>query len=272
MNLTELRLLSLDFRRVSSNMLMPDADTATVQLRRFKSYIDSSPAIATIIQERIQGVEYDFKQCFLIEGSGWHYIEPPVDEVSHLKAQYDFMTFLCTENIDVKGIAHSFLHNKGNWTDIVRQFLDKSFKPLVDFVVDALSKRIMLLEGDKVMGNIYQNIGNNYGNVNAAGRDVTYSGNISDNDISEIKALIEKLLPTIQGIDLTEEEKESLTDDLETISEQLDSPKPKFPRLKKAMENIKGFVDDTSKGAVVATAWLTDWQELVTKLGELTGK
>lgn len=253
-------------------MLMCDADTATVQLKRFKNYIDSTPLISDIIQNHISGVEYDFKQCFLIEGSGWHYIDPPVDEISHLKAQYDYMSYLCSEDKDVKGVAHSFIHSKGSWNDIVRNFLDSAFKPLVDFVVDSLAKRIMVLEGDKVMGNIYQNIGNNYGSVNAAGRDVSYTGNIANNDISEIKALIEKLLPTIQSSELTDEEKESLSDDLDTIKEQLESSTPKLPRLKKALENIKRFVAVTSKGMASTTALLTDWQKLIEKVGEFFGK
>ncbi|WP_079914797.1 hypothetical protein [Paenibacillus sp. 32352] len=267
----EYRLLSLEFRRVSSNMLMCDADTATVQLKRFKNYIDSTPVISSIIQDRIRGVEFDYKQCFLIEGSGWNYIEPPVDEASHLKAQYDYMSYLCSENKDVKGVAHSFIHGKGSWDDIVRDFLDSAFKSLVDFVVDALAKKMMLLEGDKVMGNIYQNIGNNYGNVNAAGRDVTYTGNITNNDVTEIKALIEKLLPAIQASELSVDEKESLTDDLETIQEQVESPNPKLPRLRKAMENIKSYMASASKGVVATTALLTDWQKLVEKVGELVG-
>ncbi|QQZ58910.1 hypothetical protein JI735_19455 [Paenibacillus sonchi] len=252
---------------------MSDADTSTVQLIRFKVYIDSTPVISDIIQERISGVEYDFRQCFLFEGSNWNYIEPPVDEASHLKAQYDYMSYLCLENKDVKGIAYSFIHRKGSWNDIVRDFLDSAFKPLVDYIVDSMAKKIMILEGEKVMGNIYQNIGNNYGNINAAGRDVNYTGNIINNDIDEIMSLIEKLLPTIQSSELlTEDEKESLTDDLETIKEQVESTTPKFPRIRKALENIKSFVAIASKGAASATTLLTDWKNFVEKVGEFVVK
>lgn len=275
MNLMEYKTLSLDFRRTSSNMLMSDADSAFIKLQRFKLFVDSSPVISEIIQSQIEEVEFDFKQCFLIDGSGWHHIAPPVNEASHLKAQYDYMTFLCSQDIDIRDVAQRFYFKKGSWNDIVREFLDKAFKPLVDFVVDSLGKKIMIMGGDKYMGDIIQNIGNNYGNVNAAGRDATINSSVTNNDISEILALIEKLLPTISVIpsaELTDEGKENLIDDMDTIKEQIESSAPKLPRLRKAYENVKKFAEVASKGVTSTTLLLTDWQKLVDKVGEFVGK
>ncbi|MNP67306.1 hypothetical protein D3C76_1631230 [compost metagenome] len=88
----------------------------------------------------------------------------------------------------------------------------------------------------------------------------------------EIKALIEKLLPSIQASELPVDEKDSLTDDLETIQEQVESPNPKLPRLRKAMENIKSYIASASKGVAATTTLLGDWQQLVEKVGEIVGK
>ncbi|MCG7377366.1 hypothetical protein MH215_10195 [Paenibacillus sp. ACRSA] len=274
MNLMEYKTLSLDFRRVSSNLLTADADNAFIKLKRFKLFIDSSPIITKIIQTRISKLEFDFRDCFLIDTvQGHHQIIPPVDEDLHIKAQYDYLSYLCSQDIDIRGVAFQFVSKSGKWNDIVREFLDKAFKPLVDFIVDSLGKEIMILGGDRSMGNnITQNIANNYGNVNAAGRDATINTNLKADDIGEIKALIEKLLPTIADTQLTDEEKEFLTDDMETITEQLESSKPKMARLKKAYEGIKKYVGNAKTGITSATLFLSDWNSLMEKVEELIGK
>lgn len=250
---------------------MADADNATVQLMRFKHYIDSNAIISSIIQDEISGINYDFKKCFLIDNSTQKEINPPIDESFHLKAQYDYICYLCSNEMYIRNIAYGFIHRSGSWNDIVRDFLDSAFKHLVDFIIDSLSKKIMLLEEDKPMGNITQNIDKNYGAVNAAGRDVRSYSSTTINNISEIKELIEKLLPNISGGQLNEAEKEDLADDLDTISEQIESNKPKVSRIRKAYENIKAFVVKASKGAATTALLLSDWQKLIEKLEEFIG-
>jgi len=269
MDIKDYRITSLDFRRIASNMLMSNADNATVQLIRFKQYIDSSPIISVIIKDKISGIEYNFKDCFFIDNTGWNEINPPIDEVSHLKAQYDYISYICSNKIDVKNIAHGFHHSSSSWNDIVREFLDSAFKALVDFITDSLSKEIMLLEEDRPMGNIMQNIDKNYGTINASGKIINSSNITNVKDIGEISELIEKLLPTVSSSGLTAEGKDDLVDDLDTISEQIKSNDPKISRIRKAYENIKGFVVKVSNGAATTALLLTDWQKLVEKLGEL---
>ena len=48
----ELREISLDFRRLSSNLLNATHETADVQLERFKQYIDTTP----FVQEKIAAI------------------------------------------------------------------------------------------------------------------------------------------------------------------------------------------------------------------------
>ncbi|MDY7989879.1 hypothetical protein UY286_04825 [Paenibacillus polymyxa] len=269
MNLMAYRTLSMDFRRVSSNMLATDADSALVKLQRFKLFIDASPVITEIIQERISRKEFDYKECFIINEHSWNcYINPPVNEDFHLKAQYDFMSYLFDQDKDFRDLARRFVTKTGSWNDIVKEFLSRAFKPLVDFLVDSLGKKIMGLEGDRSVGHITQNINANYGNVNAAGRDATINSTTITNDIAQIKELIEKLRPTIDDAQLTVEEKEYLADDMETIAEQIESSNPKMPRLKKAYENVRKFVKGAASGVTSATLFLADWNNLVEKLEE----
>ena len=61
---TELRRISLDFRRLSSNFLNSTDDTAATMIQRFKKYIDDTPFIAEIISDTIGEVDYDWQNCF----------------------------------------------------------------------------------------------------------------------------------------------------------------------------------------------------------------
>ena len=36
-----------------------------------------------------------------------------------------------------------YLYGNGKWNDIIREYLDKAFKPLVDFIVDSLSMEMI---------------------------------------------------------------------------------------------------------------------------------
>ena len=71
MNIKDLRKLSLEFRRLSSNFLNSTHDTADANLSRFVSLITTNELIRSIIEKKIAGVEYDFKDCFGIEDDGW---------------------------------------------------------------------------------------------------------------------------------------------------------------------------------------------------------
>lgn len=252
-------------------MLTTDADTALVHLKRFKLFIDGSPVITEIIQERIYDKEYDFKECFRMnEEFDEYYIKTPINEDFHLKAQYDFITYLCDLDTDLRGIAFEFIRTGGSYTELVREFFKKAFKTLVDFLVDSLGKKIMALEGEKSVGNnITQHINTNYGNINTAGRDATINSTNFTNDVAQIKELIDKLKPTIEELELTDDQKEYLADDLETISEQIESPSPKIPRLKKAYDSVRNFVNGAATGVSSATLLLADWNKFVVMVEEL---
>ena len=98
MNRLGLRKLSLEFRRLSSNLLNSTDDTADINLSRFLKFIDGNELIFGIIQDKISGVDYDFKECYDIGSDDWADYTPPVDEACHIKAQYDYLNFINNEN------------------------------------------------------------------------------------------------------------------------------------------------------------------------------
>lgn len=274
MNRLELRKLSLEFRRLSSNLLNSTDDTADINLSRFLKFIDGSELISELIKDKIVGTDYDFKKCFGIECSGWADFNPPEDEKSHIKAQYDYLLFINNEDkISVRGQAMRYCWSSRKINDQIQSFLDMAFKPLIDFINDYLSMEMIVYdeEAKPMSGNTYiQNIETVNGVASQQNSGVINTHNIT-NDTGSMITLIDKLLaslPEIQGVD--SEEIENVKDDLEMVQEQLKSDVPKKSRIRKAFAGIKKFSGDFSmKLAVTLAAGVvteTDWSMLLQQL------
>ena len=274
MNRLELRKLSLEFRRLSSNLLNSTNDTADINLSRFLKFIDGNELISVIIQDKISGVDYDFKKCYAIGCSGWADYNPPEDEACHIKAQYDYLNFINNENtVNVRSQAMYYCWSDKKINTIIQNFLDMAFKPLIDFINDQLSMEMIAYdEEEKAMGgNTYiQNIETVNGSASQQNSGVINTYNTT-NDTSSMLELIDKLLaslPEIQGVD--EEEIENVKDDLEMVQEQLKTDNPKKNRIGKALVGIKKFAGDFSmKLAVTLAAGAVtgaDWGMLLQQL------
>lgn len=274
MNRLELRKLSLEFRRLSSNLLNSTNDTADINISRFLKFIDGNELISEIIQDKISGVDYDFKECYDICSADWADYTPPVDEACHIKAQYDYLNFINSENtVNVRSQAMNYCWSDNNINTVIQNFLEIAFKLLIDFINDQLSIEMIVLDEEaKTMGgNTYiQNIKTVNGSASQQNSGVINTYNTT-NDTSSMLELIDKLLaslPEIQGVNT--EEIENVKDDLEMVQEQLKTDNPKKSRIGKALAGIKKFVSDFSmKLAVTLTAGAVtgaDWGVLLRKL------
>lgn len=274
MNRLGLRKLSLEFRRLSSNLLNSTDDTADINLSRFLKFINGNELISGIIQDKISGVDYDFKKCYTIGCSGWADYNPPEDEACHIKAQYDYLNFINNENtVNVRSQAMNYCWSDKKINTIIQNFLDMAFKPLIDYINDQLSMEMIVYdEEEKAMGgNTYiQNIETVNGSASQQNSGVINTYNTT-NDTSSMLDLIDKLLaslPEIQGVDA--EEIENVKDDLEMVQEQLKTDNPKKNRIGKALVGIKKFAGDFSmKLAVTLAAGAVtgaDWGMLLQQL------
>lgn len=270
MNRLELRKLSLEFRRLSSNLLNSTNDTADINLSRFLKFIDGNELISGILQDKISGVDYDFKKCYAIGCSGWADYNPPEDEACHIKAQYDYLNFINNENtVNVRSQAMNYCWSDKKINTIIQNFLDMAFKPLIDYINDQLSMEMIVYdEEEKAMGgNTYiQNIETVNGSASQQNSGVINTYNTT-NDTGSMLELIDKLLaslPEIQGVDA--EEIENVKDDLEMVQEQLKTDNPKKNRIGKALVGIKKFAGDFSMKLAVTLAAGADWGMLLQQL------
>ena len=266
----ELRTISLDFRRISSNLLSSDDGNADVNLQRLMDYIEKTPFIHDRVHSVVDHIEYDFQTCFLIHSSGWASMSIPVDENCHIKAIYDYMRYIFdTTETDVLRQAMQYPWARAaTCTDIIQKFLGNTVRPLINFINDEISKEMILLEDEKKATSMTQSIGTVNGPVIQQGNGSIVVNTKNGVSATDLNALIEKLISSLPAInDVATDEIESVKDDLESLQEQICSPAPKKSRMQKALAGIRNFTGDVlSKTSVsMATSALTgaDWATLI---------
>ncbi|WHL23935.1 hypothetical protein QLH62_01935 [Streptococcus iniae] len=246
--LQKYRKISLDFRRNSSNMLNTKYSDGLLYLIRFKEFIDKNDIIRQILEDIWTDLPKDFNEELVSEdnNSGWRNFNIPIDESKHLKLCYDYLNKIIENNDDLAGLSSTFfLTSSKKFNDKIREFLKKAFKPLVDYINDQLSQKIMELTGvNQAMSQITQNIENNYGTASAVGAGTISSvNNVSVTDVETVKKLCSDILIDLAGLNMfSEDDKEIIIDDIETIQSEVSADSPKKIKLKKAWNSIHGFI------------------------------
>ena len=248
-SLNEYRKTSLEFRRLSSNFLRTtDADNF-LYVKRLYAYLNDQKIIQQIINDAISTSEYDCEQ-FITENKhsmmrGYE-VNVPINEADHIKALYNLLEELAAmEDKRLYGIAVGFVSHKG-FNETIQNFLDKMFKPLIDFITDSLSKEMMVLEQNMPTSKFNQHIENNYGTANAG--ELISSTQNSGIDISELSKIIETIKHTSSLLENVED-KETVQEYIEVIETELNNKHPKKSLLKTAMTGLKAI-----KGSVEFSA------------------
>lgn len=267
--LKQLKLLSLDFRRKSSQLLNSDQHDADVNLCRFVDFIENTPMLHNIVHDVVDVTEFDFKECFLIDGGSWIGIQVPIDEKKHIKAMYDYANYIAnSETESIVYQAQRYPCSSSKWSEIIQNYLNDAIKPLIDFINDSISKEIILMQQEENAVSMTQNIGTVNGNVvqqQHGNVNITNQTGISSEDLN---GLIEKIMASLPEIkDVDTEEVDSVKDDLESLQEQIQSPTPKKNQMQKALNGVQKFFSDFGmKVAVTVAAKVVtsqDWTALI---------
>lgn len=267
--LKQLKLLSLDFRRKSSQLLNSDQHDADVNLCRFVDFIENTPMLHNIVHDVVDVTEFDFKECFLTDGGSWIGIQVPIDEKKHIKAMYDYANYIAnSETESIVYQAQRYPCSSSKWSEIIQNYLNDAIKPLIDFINDSISKEIILMQQEENAVSMTQNIGTVNGNVvqqQHGNVNITNQTGISSEDLN---GLIEKIMASLPEIkDVDTEEVDSVKDDLESLQEQIQSPTPKKNRMQKALNGVQKFFSDFGmKVAVTVAAKVVtsqDWTALI---------
>lgn len=268
MELKDYRQASMKFRRLSSTMLNSNADEGNIHLIRLKDFMDSDEIISKIVNERIKIVDYDYKKEKFID-SEQYWIEPntPIDEDNHMKAIYDYLNDMTNEKKDLRGIARRFYHKSKSYNDIVRNYLDIIFKPLVNYINDCLAEEIIYMEPKKTEKIINQHIENNYGANNFVDGNITSNNYVNIGLQEDINSLINNLCNFINDKnEIKQEDREDIVDELQVINEQVNSTEPKKRRIEKACNRLKEMVKNLPEKVLKAEALVVGLDKLVKAL------
>lgn len=271
MDVAALRIESIKFRRVASNFLNSTMDDCDVNLERLFNYIETSTYVKEIVHGVVDNVDFDFRNCFPPHASDWLEMSIPPKLEDHLKAQYDYMKYICTtDSVNVQGEALQYYYGKKKINDMIQSFAESAFKPMIDYIVDALAEKTILAEAENShsAGTYIHNvqgavIANNTGSVQI--------NQTINPDAEKLLQMIQAAVPILSDSGDTSETLESIKDDLDSIVEQLQSEHPKKSRVRKALDGIKSFAgnvcSDTAStalsGALVAAASKVDWNAMI---------
>lgn len=267
--LKQLKLLSLDFRRKSSQLLNSDQHDVDVNLCRFVDFIESTPLLNNIVHSVVDVTDFDFKECFLIDGGSWIEIQVPIDENKHIKAMYDYANYIAnSENESIEYQARRYPCSSKKWSEMIQNYLNDAIKPLIDFINDSISKEIILVQQEGNVVSMTQNIETVNGNVVQQQRGKVNITNQTGIPGEDLNGLIEKIISSLSEIkDVDTEEVDSVKDDLESLQEQIQSPTPKKNRMQKALNGVQKFFSDFGmKVAVTVAAKVVtsqDWTALI---------
>lgn len=267
--LKQLKLLSLDFRRKSSQLLNSDQHDVDVNLCRFVDFIESTPLLNNIVHSVVDVTDFDFKECFLIDGGSWIEIQVPIDENKHIKAMYDYANYIAnSENESIEYQARRYPCSSKKWSEMIQNYLNDAIKPLIDFINDSISKEIILVQQEGNVVSMTQNIETVNGNVVQQQRGKVNITNQTGIPGEDLNALIEKIMASLPEIkDVDTEEVDSVKDDLESLQEQIQSPTPKKNRMQKALNGVQKFFSDFGMKVAVTVAAKAvtsqDWTALI---------
>lgn len=266
----EYRKTSQEFRRLASNMLNTTHEEGNLHLIRLRMFIEKNQIVSKIINQTIKDVTYD-KPIINDDDRYNIFVDVPIGQEEHIKAIYEYLIEMTQEELDLRGIAIEFHCESRKYTDCIRNYLNKVFKPLVDYIIDKIGEKMMENEvGSKTM-NI--NIDKNYGTNNfSEGGQINSINTVSNNEADDISKLINEVITLISQEQIDEELKAEIIDDIEEVGEQLQSENPKMIKIKKSCKNIKDFLLNIPAGIAHVTGIATALNVLLEEAAKVMGQ
>lgn len=146
MDLKELRKISFEFRRISSDMLNSISDDNNAYLIKFRKFIDETKIIKDYIDSKIKYSTIDWSKSFIEEDFGFKSVIIPTNENDHIKAMYDYLLVMTDTNKSLNGEAFDFHLGRAKVNDRIQFYLNRVFLPLVHYINDFLIEEMLSLD------------------------------------------------------------------------------------------------------------------------------
>ena len=146
MDLKELRKISFEFRRISSDMLNSISDDNNAYLIKFRKFIDETKIIKDYIDSKVKYSTIDWSKSFIEEDFGFKSVILPTNENDHIKAMYDYLLVMTDMNKSLNGEAFDFHLGRAKVNDRIQFYLNRVFLPLVHYINDFLKEEMLSLD------------------------------------------------------------------------------------------------------------------------------
>lgn len=146
MTLKELRKISFEFRRISSDMLNSISDDNNAYLIKFRKFIDETKIIKDYIDSKVKYSTIDWSKSFIEEDFGFKSVIIPTNENDHIKAMYDYLLVMTDANKSLNGEAFDFHLGRAKVNDRIQFYLSRVFLPLVHYINDFLIEEMLSVD------------------------------------------------------------------------------------------------------------------------------
>ncbi|MCI6736688.1 MAG: hypothetical protein MR593_01005 [Intestinibacter sp.] len=149
MDLRELRKISFEFRRISSDMLNSISDDNNAYLIKFRKFIDDTKIIKDYIDSKVKYSTIDWSKSFIEEDCGFKSVITPTNQNDHIKAMYDYLLVMTDRNKSLNGEAFDFHLGRCKVNERIQFYLNRVFLPLVHYINDFLIEEMLSVDEKK---------------------------------------------------------------------------------------------------------------------------
>ena len=142
----DLRKISFEFRRVSSDMLNSITDDNNVYLIKFREFIDDNKIIKDYIDSKVKYSSIDWQKSFIEEDCGYKSVIKPKNKNDHIKAMYDYLVVMTDRNKSLNGEAFNFHLGRCKVNERIQFYLNRVFLPLIHYINDYLIEEMISLQ------------------------------------------------------------------------------------------------------------------------------
>jgi len=144
----ELRIISLRYRTISSQMLKIDNENEIRYIKIFMDFIDDSKFISDYITS-CHSTEYDFKQIIESREYGEHF-DLPSNTEDIVDYCYQFLKYILENNLHLNGITMGYSSSR-KFADSITAFMRKTIEPFVVAIKSYIEIKLIETDDDNTI-------------------------------------------------------------------------------------------------------------------------
>lgn len=257
LNRAELRKILYDFNSISNRLLQADFRDHTKVVSRFVAFVKATPIIYDYVLDcgtSDQNMDNEFKE--IRNSYGRVVFDLGFSDSEEVRNVFAILEYVAENNINVAYEIAAGYSSSTKYQDRTKAFNDRVVMVLIRHLESYLTKvGIDMGIDEKVSYNI--TVTNGQVNIASDNSTINATNNVGS-DVEKIASLINDVRVAATGI--SDEDAETLSDNLEVIEEQVKAERPKKGFIRTALaglKTIKGTVEFASAVAALTEFLMT---------------